>query len=577
MKIKSTSYPAIALLVSLIILISGFAVAMFGVNTYLEEKREYGLELLEDFKNYNYFQFYTYVLSDYEVRKIFFETLYKEILNNSIVNGVLNPTIYNNLLLNKSKINEYIPNCEKIFELVVDNFTDIFGNKSTIFLYFPCFEIFPVINFKSRLSKSFIDNLILNYLNNDVFEKHAEAIYNYTKLTINIEQKNFNVEEDDILFYQNLRYFYKGKKEKFTRSFNISISYSLIPNIFLYIKLFSEDYKSILEDVLRRITESEIYNISKFKNYIDGSFKLSFGNETFLILYKNRSKEAEMLNFIRNLYNLSQVVPEIYFKYQEIYLCEQIEAYSNSVYPLSYENIHGCIISKTPDKLRMNLTNQYLIETCLYDDYYYLSDYVDGSWAEICFYKFYKYEPMFSMLGNLSRFPEAFIPPFYGSVSHVFVEASITKEHYMNKSEEHYLWTIEEIPIYVMIPIGDYMPTKCVLGYQYVEGPYIYDNKTECENKRNELIQKYGRGRSPYIFVSDCEEIILEYIPAPPPGPSPEPIISTTIIASNINLDSSIIKYQVYVGRRSKVITSNFSMFCGYRELNSIKLGVYVT
>ncbi|MEM4588030.1 MAG: hypothetical protein QXW13_00715 [Nanopusillaceae archaeon] len=558
MKIKSTSYPAIALLVSLIILISGFAVAMFGVNTYLEEKREYGLELLEDFKNYNYFQFYTYVLSDYEVRKIFFETLYKEILNNSIVNGVLNPTIYNNLLLNKSKINEYIPNCEKIFELVVDNFTNIFGN--TIFLYFPCFEIFPIINFTSELNKSFIDKLILNYLNNDVFEKHAEAIYNYTKLTINIEQKNFNVEEDDILFYQNLRYFYKGKKEKFTRSFNISISYSLIPNIFLYIKLFSEDYKSILEDVLRRIAGSEIYNISKFKNYIDGSFRLSFGNETFLILYKNHSKEAKMLNFVRNLYNLSQVVPEIYFKYQEIYLCEQIEAYSNSTYQLSYENIHGCNISKTPDKLRMNLTNQYLIETCLYDDYYYLSDYVDESWAEICFYKFYKDELMSGNL-NLNRFPEAFIPPFYGSILSVSVWATGIEMYYMKKSEGHYLWAIEEIPVYKVIPIGKYVPTKCVLGYRYVDGPHIYYNKTECENKRSELIQQYGMGGNPYIFVSDCEEIILNIslpFPLPIPTPLPSPI------------------YRVYVGNRSKVITSNFFMFCGSRKLNQITLGVYV-
>ncbi|MEM4757546.1 MAG: hypothetical protein QW184_00140, partial [Nanopusillaceae archaeon] len=437
MKIKSTSYPAIALLISLIILISGFAISIFGVNIYLEEKREYGLDLLKDFMNYNYFQFYTYVLSDYEVRRIFFETLYREILSISILNGTLNPWIYNKLLLNNSKINSYLPRCENIFEFVVDNYTDAYGNSYTIFLYFPCFEFPPIINFHSEFNKNFVNKLESNYLNSNIFERHAKAVYNYTNFTIDIKQKKFTIKNDDILFSQELEYFYKGKKEKFTRSFNLSVSYSLVPSIILYIKFFAEDYKNILKNALEEIRERNIYNISKFKEYIDGSFRISNEEKTFLVFYKNRSEKSEKLNLLRILYGLYNVSLPIYYKYQEIYLCDELETYSKSVYPMDYEKIYECRVSKTPEKLRLNQNYNYLIETCLYDEYYYLSDYLDESWAEICFYS---KETTSETVHILNKFPKAILSPFYGNISYVNSMALLIKEHYEKESDSRYLW-----------------------------------------------------------------------------------------------------------------------------------------
>ncbi|MEM1782797.1 MAG: hypothetical protein QW483_02865, partial [Nanopusillaceae archaeon] len=523
--------------------------AMFGVNTYLEEKREYGLELLEDFKNYNYFQFYTYVLSDYEVRRIFFETLYKEILNKSIVDGVLDPIIYNSLLFNNSTINMYVPNCKNIFEFVVDKYIDPAENKYDIVLYFPCFELLPITDFNLTLNKSFIDTLRSNYLYSNIFEEHAKAIYYYTNLTINIKQKEFNVEEDDILFKQNIEYFYKGKKEKITRYFNISLSYSLIPNIFLYIKLFTEDYIDILNDLLEKIENNDVYNISKLKDYIDGSFSISHEGREFIILYKNHLKKSERLNFVKSIYNLSQVTQSIYYKYQEVYLCDQLEVYSGSPsYQLKYENISGCHVAKTPESLRIDKRYEYLVETCLYDNYYHKSESLDETLARICFYK---REPYFMNVHKLDKFPEAIVSPFYGDVFYVENSVNQIKNSYIIKSDGFYLWPIKEIPWYKIKIVGRYVPILCELGYQYIDGPYCYANITMCEDKRQELLLNYTDLEDPSIFISKCKGIIKK---------------------SN----GLSVEYCVYVGRYAKRFIIADDLVCENKSMNRIYFGIYV-
>lgn len=542
---RSTSYPAIALLISLIIIMSGFCLTMFGINNFLEERRKYGIEVLTDFRNYNLFQFYTYVLSDYEVRRIFFKTVYEEILNKSITNGILNATLYNKNMLENPKIPQYVNRCDNIFEVIADK--SITG--LTTIIYFPCFELMPIEDFLTSFNKSFVEKLRQSYLENDIFRKHASVISNNFNFSIEIFGEEFHIDNSDIFFKQNLKYFYKG--EKFTRKFTLEMNYSIIPDIVLYNKIFAREYLDFLEDLKKNLLENSqrVYNISQFLSYIDGATVINDGSRDIIVFYKNKNKTFNRLRIVGQIYNVSDVFKSsVYQKYQEIYLCEQITANASSVYILDYDDVYGCKIPKIPDPLKRG-NYKYLIETCLYDQYYSIGE-VDKVLAEICFYNFTN--TILYSVDSLNKYPTEMANPFYGNLDDVSMKLSNIK----NKYSEFYLWSVNELPAYVFKAIGTYKPMKCVLGYKYVEGPYIYSNLSDCKKKKDELIDKYGKNEDLSIFVSDCEPI-------------------------EISLSERTLElYYVFVGKYSKMIyeqsSLNPTISCGGKEYEPIVLGVYM-
>lgn len=555
MKVKTTSYPAIALLVSLIVVITGFSLSIFGINNFLEEKRKYGVELVEDFRNYNLFQFYSYVLSDYEVRRIFFKTLYEEILNKSITNGILNATLYNKYLLENPRLQNYIGECDEIFKFVKYTIDQIDpNNKIHIFLYFPCFELPPIKDFHKSLNNTFINKLRTNYLNDNIFEMHALTISNYFNFTIRILKKEFEVKDSDILFIQHLGYYYKGKNEKITRFFELEIPYSIVPNILLYLKAFLYDYKRFLDNLIKNLEEvnQKIYDISFLTNYVDGSFIINDEDKDIIVFYKNVSKSFDNLLFLKDLYNLSHALTSsIRQTYKEIYFCDQLNFYTFSRYPLQYEEIYGCKIPKTPDALRKDRNYEYLIHTCMYDNYYKDGE-PDIILAELCFYNFTNFFAglLFAYpLLNYVTLPTVIINPIYGRDVHIV-------DSIYSSFKEYYRWPLKENLAYKAMIIGAYLPTRCVLGYKFVEGPYFHSNLSECLNNRTSLVQKYGRYRDPSIFVSECKELRIDTIPV----------------------------YMVYVGRYSKKIYSSVypsplllprALECGPYNMSPRFVGVY--
>lgn len=477
---RNTSYPAIALLVSVFILITSFALLVVGYNNYLEEQRKVGKEILEEFTKYNVFQYYLYVLSDYEARKAFFNALY-DVFTNSI---------RDDRYINISKLNEGIigdpGKCE--------NFTDYVIIGNTLVIY-PCIEPIPLFNFQNNLNKSFIESIINSFKP----EEHLNSIIDFYGVNIVQSKKDYFIGNDYFNLYQEVDYTYVS--ETYNRRLSIGVNYSLIPSIFIYNLLLAKEYEFFYDEYIKFLKKvyggynHPIYNYGSVDKFFE-NFKITYSKrvDSYVLIFNKSSNKflREIENFLR-IYLLDKAKDEslltLHFKTILEYpmFCwhfgqrEFSIRYSDNIY---YEDKNGCEIAafNTPKRYK------YVVEECLLPDSSYRDgrfDEMDKVYVRLTFHNFSFKEPEIFKL-----------PPTQPYKTYLGGSPEDVESKYSD-----YLWPVGgKYNVLTLVKIGEFKPITCVLGEKVYNETFT--NEDDCMKKYDLL----AKSRNPYIEIRKvCE------------------------------------------------------------------------
>jgi len=496
---RGKSYPAIALLVSVFIMISFFALYYVGYNNYLEKQREYGKDIMSEFLNYNVLQYYLYVLSDYEVRKSFFSSIY-DLYINSIDNGYMNVTKLNEKII-KNK-----PSCE--------GFVDYYVIGDTLVIY-PCIPPIPISNFSDYLNRDFVLNLIKNFNP----EKNIKNISNFYGVDIKLFDKGLYVDNSNFSLYQIVNYSYTS--DSYTRRLNLVVNYTLIPYVFIYNQLLAEEYKYYYSSYLKFLKDLYKNSVNLISSY-GGLYNLLISTVTtsktinnYVIFIKNEEKSLDKLRNFFSIYLIDRdKISDIKVMEGLPILCEQFGRYEMSSGDISYEEIKGCNITVLSNNYKHKY--KYGIEECLLFTEYYrdgnLSE-INNIYAEINFYGLNLTEPKIMSLSG--------IPTFIGTNDN-------TPED-INKNYTEYLWTVNgrynPLSLY---EVGEFYLARCVLGEAHYKMSFtdVYD----CVEA-----SKIVRASTFAEIIKDCvyesNQYVLEWI---------ERIRNITIYPNNIKMRLAI-------------------------------------
>jgi len=460
---RNTSYPAIALLVSVFILITVFAFMVVGYNNYLQEQREASKEIIEEFAKYNVFQYYLYVLSDYEARKAFFNAVYNVFVN----------SIDSSRYLDISKLNKGIlgfsDSCKNFTDYKIDYLT-IEGStivKYPILIIYPCIKQIPLFDFQNNLNKNFIDSIINNFRP----EEHLNNITSFYGVDIKQSKKDYFIGYDYFNLYQEINYSYTAKT--YSRRLNIGVNYSLIPSIFIYNQLLAKEYQNFYDDYIRFLKsfygsyQHPLY-VYKSVDWLFENVKITYSKriEDYVLLFSNPSERnlKEFENFL-SIYLLNGEEKEkksFKVMYEFPIFCWHFGQEAYEYYPesISYVDKNGCKIAKLSN--RVNHSYDYFIEECLLSPMYYRDgklEEIDMKYAELIFYNFSFYD--FSS----NQMMTSMIYMIYGTSAYA--------------AYGDYLWSVgEKHNILVPTIIGKFIPVRCVIGEKVYNKTFT--NEDEC-------------------------------------------------------------------------------------------------
>lgn len=486
---KLTSYPSIALLISIFILVITFGLLFYGVGNYLERNRVTGLELISDLKNYNILQYYLYVLSDYEVRNSFFNVL-SDIYNNSINFGVIEIQSINRKIWNESIYNnlEYDKWCNYV--VGVYRTTDWIYGRNLLVIY-PCINPIPFYNFSTNLNKNFLENIFNNF-NFSIFESFKSFKDHYNFSLAKIENTSFYLNEEDFLVSQKINYL--NKKDEFFREILIEVNYSLIPYAVLYNELLYkvyEGYVNLYIDFLKRFYRDRdrlsILNNIIPKKISDYNFEIVYSYKTSLYL-----PYFSFINDIFNFYAINRDKFNIYLDLYYPFFCSQLDYVFSSVLYFKYpkETINTCEITKIPPQ--EVIVYDYTIQECLLDDLVIEVNplEINEIISEIIFYNFTFYDNLVYVdpknlevvRGIYDKFPipnEIFKNPEFDDNKNNILKKNIENYIYKGKNYKDRLWTVDERQSFLIaVAIGEFYPVRCTIGYKYYS--YLYDDPINC-------------------------------------------------------------------------------------------------
>jgi len=474
------SYPAIALLVSVFIMISFFALYYVGYNNYLEKQREYGKDIMLEFLNYNVLQYYLYVLSDYEVRKSFFSAIY-DLYDSSINNGYLDVNKLNDKIIS----NGYL--CK--------DFVDYYAIGDVLVIY-PCISPMPISNFSDYLKKDFVSYLAKNFNP----EKNIKNISDFYGVDIKLLDKGLYIDNGNFSLYQVVNYSYTS--DFYTRRLNLVVNYTLIPYVFVYNQLLAEEYKDYYLNYinfLKNLYKNPSNLISSYGslyNLLTSIITTSKIVNNYVILIRNEEKS---LNKLRNFFSIYLIDKDRIGDIKVIeglpILCEQFGRYEMSSGDISYEEIKGCNITVLSNNYKHKY--KYGIEECLLPtDYYRNGDLneINNIYAEINFYVLNLTEPnLISLSGILT-----------------FIGTNNNTPDDVNKNYTEHLWTVNgKYNPLSLYEIGKFYLAKCVLGE--VHNELKFTDKQDCEE-----VASIVRRSTFADIIKDCtyesNQYVLEWI-----------------------------------------------------------------
>ncbi|RIB35553.1 MAG: hypothetical protein BXU00_00385 [Candidatus Nanoclepta minutus] len=459
---KNTSYPAIALLVSVFILIVSFALTSLGMRNYLEKQREFGKEILNEFNSYNALQYYLYVLSDYESRKAFFNALYEKFYF----------SLDQNYYLDIRKLNEGI--LSGFYSC--NNFTTYYLIDNNLVIY-PCIRPIPLQDFYKNLNLLFVNSIIYKFRP----QEHLDSIKKYYGVNIEFLGKNAWIGEDVFSLSQGVNYSYFS--DIYQRNLSLWVNYSVIPSIYMYNLLIAYEYyyKFYLPYIqfLRGLYSSYenpvfIYNsVDRFFETSNVKYYKKLGDYV-LIFNKTEEKVLTNLQEVLNLYNVKEGKGEISLKIITEYpmFCWHFGQEASGRVGYRYKD--GCLIPTLPPEVKH--THDYFIEECLLPDSNYTTmddNLINLEISRLYFYnfKFFDHPITFLGLGNLEG----------------FLGADITKLKEIEDKYKDYLWPSDgKLDGLVLVKIGEFYPLRCRIGYNV--NSEDFDNQADCYYRKNELI-----------------------------------------------------------------------------------------
>ena len=485
---RSTSYPAIALLVSVLILVVAFGLVIAGSNNYLEKKREVGKELLEEFTHYNILQYYLYVLSDYEVRKGFFNVLYRDFLSSLDSEGYLN--IKN---LNEEVLKNPPDGCTGFVKYVLTR--DSIKGYPTLAIY-PCLLHLPFEDFKDSFKEDFVNSIFKNFRLKD----DLKSINDFYHTDITLLEKAYGIGENYFFLTQKVKYFFKSKH--YERSLTLKVDYSEIPNIVLYNSILAYEYEDRYYrpyiDFLKKVFgeyENPIYTYGSVENFFKElgiEYSEKVGDYTLLF---GKQKDA-YLNDLQTLFDTyvlksDNINRRQYLKVKLSYplFCANFgkRALSYKRDAISYKDLYGCKIPTLTDKIPRK--HEYFIEECLLPNSAYETEpdsKMDEEIARLYFYNFTFYkDPEIIETDKIEKF--------------LGIKDKSIEE--IKKEYGNYLWPTDgKFNDLVLVSIGELYPVRCRLGYD-IHKEY-FDILRECWDKYSEL----ANSRNPYLEIwKACE------------------------------------------------------------------------
>jgi len=490
---KNTSYPAIALLVSVFILITAFAWLIAGHNNYIEEQREVGKEIIEEFLKYNVLQYYLYVLSDYEARKAFFNAVYDVFANSIGENGYLNISELNEGILGWSD------GCENLTNYtIIDNFLVVY----------PCIRPIPLSDFQNELNETFIESIVNNFKP----EENLENITSYYGVDISQTGKGYFIGDNYFNLYQEVNYSYISNT--YNRQLEIGVNYSIIPSIVIYNQLVSGQYWQYYYNYIKLLKGFFGQSGNPVLTYggVDNAFNelgieysRSIGNYTLLFNGSSgKTYLTEFENFLR-IYMLNREANVSYFEaIQEFPMpCWSFGQYEFSSGNVSYVDKDGCRIATLN-----NVPHEYnyFIEECLFNTSYYTDGDIgemNSTYAELIFYNF--------------SFTEPEIITIPGMQTYFGIDEGGPKN--IEETYSDYLWPAGgKYNVLTLVKIGDFVPIRCVLGESTFDK--YFSNEIECFEAYKMLLEMIRAESGDYIEITKpcvctdekCTEYVLEWI-----------------------------------------------------------------
>jgi len=492
---RNTSYPAIALLVSVFILITAFALLVAGHNNYLEKQREVGKEIIEEFSKYNILQYYLYVLSDYEVRKAFFNAVYDVFANSTDKNGYLDISKLNKGILGWSD------DCKNLTNYTI---------KDNVLVIYPCIKPIPLFDFQNKLNKTFTGSIINNFKP----EEHLGNISSFYGVYIKQYKKDYFIGYDYFNLYQEVNYSYTS--ETYSRWLNIGVNYSVIPSIIIYNQLLAKtymDYYSKYIKLLKNLYGSYIY---KGVNDTFDILKIGYSKniDGYTLLFGKNPGETDEIdltefeNFLR-IYILDREMNKKSFKVMQEFpiFCQIFGQYELSSGNVSYIEKNGCKIATL---VNVPHTYTYFIEECLlsssYREFTLLEDIISSivdpnteikyiEYANLTFYNISFITDVFSLIFQPSLVSG--LPTYLDIDGKSPLDVKISYGNDLWPTNGYYNGL-------TLVKIGEFVPIRCTVGEKVYTK--TFDNEAECSNEYNNLYNNIGRGRDPFKEIRKaCE------------------------------------------------------------------------